>query len=327
MSTKPPEPERPTQEEQPPESGRRPAKSEPLPPMPSSRGKHREAWVGLFVIVGVLVAFVLLFTFTDSSMFRGRYTVTAIVNQAGGIRHGDPVQLRGVNIGRVKDFRISPQGVSVRLEIEGRYHFPADSTVNINSSGLIGGMVAEIEPGTSPKELPAGGVMHGTAEQGTFQAVGNLADQAETVLNRIQGLLSEQTVQNVQGSTADLQTTLQQLSATIAEQRAQLNALTTSLRRSASNLEQVTGKNELQLTIKQLDKVLADVDQSSQSLDTVTGRIARGEGTLGRLSKEDALYVNANQAMLSLNQTAAEVRRLAQDIRLHPKRYINVSVF
>lgn len=326
MSTEAPGPERPP-EEAPPASGRRPTGGESLPPIPTSRGRHREAWVGLFVIVGLAVALVLLFTFTDSSVFRGRYTVTAIVDQAGGIRHGDPVQLRGVNIGRVKDFKISREGVAVRLEIEGRYHFPKDSSVDITSSGLIGGMVAEIHPGRSPEVLPPGGIMHGVAQQGTAEAVGTLADQAGDVLHRMQSLLSDQTIQGVQGSSTELQQTLQELSATIAEQRTQLDAITKSLRRSASNLEQVTGKDQLQLTITQLDKVLGEIDQSSRSLATVTGRLARGEGTLGRLSKEDALYVNANQAMVSLNETAAEVRRLAQDIRLHPKRYINLSVF
>jgi ABC-type transporter Mla subunit MlaD len=89
----------------------------PLPPPPPSRGKHREAWVGLFVVAGILATVILLAVMTDAALFRGRYIVTTTVPNAGGIRKGDPVQMRGVNIGRIMGFGIGPKDVDVRLEI------------------------------------------------------------------------------------------------------------------------------------------------------------------------------------------------------------------
>lgn len=308
------------------EEPNRPPNEEPLPPVPEPRGQHREAWVGAFVIIGILATLAILFAFTKPSILRGRYEVTAIVDQAGGIRRGDPVQLRGVNVGRVTDFRIEKDRVAVKLEIESRYQIPRDSTVDIRSSGILGGMVVDIEPGDATERLRPGAVLQGTTEKG-LAAAGDIAGKADDVLGRVQALLSPRTIQGIEGSSTELEQTLSELSAAVAEQRTQLAALTKSLRRSATNLEHVTSSDELQATVKRLDAVLAELEQTSQATDTVMSRIARGEGTLGRLTKEDALYVNANQAMLSVNETSAEVRRLVQDIRLHPKRYINVSVF
>ena len=71
-------------------------------PLPPSRGQSREAMVGLFVILGVAAVLITLYTLTDAAMFRGRYFVRTLVPDAGGIRRGDPVQMRGVNIGRVQ---------------------------------------------------------------------------------------------------------------------------------------------------------------------------------------------------------------------------------
>ena len=110
----------------------------PLPPPPPSRGRDRELWVGVLVIVGVASIFAALFTLTDAAMFRGRYIITTLVSDAGGIRRGDPVQMRGVNIGRVMRFRITPEGVAVTLEIEGEYPIPKDSKVELRGSGLLG---------------------------------------------------------------------------------------------------------------------------------------------------------------------------------------------
>ena len=79
---------------------------------PPVRGKNQELWVGLFVIIGTLTTVYLLLTLTDAAMFRGRYIVSSTVKDASGVRKGDPVQMRGVGIGRVQKFVIFSGGVS-----------------------------------------------------------------------------------------------------------------------------------------------------------------------------------------------------------------------
>jgi hypothetical protein len=39
------------------------------------------------------------------------------------------------------------------------------------------------------------------------------------------------------------------------------------------------------------------------------------------------LYVSANEAVVNLNQTILEMKRLTEDIRKEPKRYLKLSVF
>ena len=73
----------------------------------------------MFVILAVIAIWLVLATMTKPALFRGRYIVKTSVPNAAGIRKGDPVQMRGVNIGRVIRFDIRDQGVELRLEIEG----------------------------------------------------------------------------------------------------------------------------------------------------------------------------------------------------------------
>src|SRR5512145_3163793 len=107
-----------------------------LPPAPPVRGKHYEVWVGLFVLVGLASIIGSLFVLTDPATFRGRYFLMTKVPNAGGIRNGDPVQMRGVHIGRVRGFFLAEKDVTVRLEIEGAYEVPSDSKVSLDSAGL-----------------------------------------------------------------------------------------------------------------------------------------------------------------------------------------------
>jgi phospholipid/cholesterol/gamma-HCH transport system substrate-binding protein len=76
-----------------------------------------------------------------------------------------------------------------------------------------------------------------------------------------------------------------------------------------------------------LDDAVTSFNRASHSMDIVLGRLERGEGTLGRLSKDDTLYRNVNQALVNLDQTSAAVRVLALDLRANPKRYVHLSLF
>jgi phospholipid/cholesterol/gamma-HCH transport system substrate-binding protein len=304
------------------------------PPDLRQRGRDREMWVGIFVIVGILGTLGLLFVMTDAATFRGRYIVTTHVPNAGGIRRGDPVQMRGVNIGRVQRFRMAPQGVAIRLEIEGEYDIPNDSHVELKSSGLLGGLVADIVPGDSTTVLKNGDTLAGKSEEAMMDQTNRIAAQVETVLGRVDTLIDKDTVDNVHASSADLRKLLGQLNATVSDQRRELVTLNRSLRqssegieRASAGIEKVTTAPELDRTIKRLDtltqridEVTGTLDRSSKSLESVMARVDRGEGTLGKLTKDDKLYNN-------LNEAAVNFSKLAEDIRKQPKKYINLKIF
>lgn len=309
--------------------------SDTLPKAPPARGgANRELVVGVFVVVGIAAVLLALFTLTDASTFRGRYVVTTQVPNAAGIRRGDPVQMRGVNIGRIQGFEISPQGVAIRLEVEGEYEIPADSRVELRSAGLLGGMVADVVPGVSEGAARGGDVLPGTTPETVFQQAGKLADESEKVLGRVQALLSEKMVGDVQGGAADMRALLKDLAEVSSKQKADLVALTASLRRSAEGVERATAGPELEQAVKRVAAVAQRLETLSESLErsarttqSLLSRIERGEGTLGRLSTDEALYVNASQAVANLNSTVIEMRKLTEDIRKQPKRYLKLSLF
>ena len=307
----------------------------PLPPPPPARGRHREVWVGLFVIAGLAATLVTLAVMTDAALFRGRYIISTQVPNASGIRKGDPVQMRGVNIGRIMGFTISKeQGVLIRLEIEGEYPIPRDSRVEIQASGLFGGMVAEVLPGTSPQLVGWGDSVQGGSGPGLFDKMNALAGEADKVAKRVQGLLSDEMVKDLQGGAAGARESLASLQAILKEQRGELRGLTASLKRSAEGLEGVTTGPELERTLKNVDQLvarldgtLATLDRSSHSVESILARIDRGEGTLGKLSTDDTLYRNASEATANLNNATVELNKLLADFQAHPRKYINLKIF
>jgi phospholipid/cholesterol/gamma-HCH transport system substrate-binding protein len=182
--------------------------------------------------------------------------------------------------------------------------------------------------------LKNGDTIPGKSEEAMMDTTNRIATQVETVLKRVDTLLDKNTVDNVHASSADLRKLLQQLNATVAEQRRELVGLNRSLRKSSegierasAGIEKVTTAPELERTVKRMDtltqkidEVTGTLDRSSRSLESVMARIDRGEGTLGKLTKDDSLYNNLNAAAVNLS-------KLAEDVRKQPKRYINLKIF
>lgn len=305
------------------------------PPAPPTRGQGKTAWVGLFLVFGILGILTVLFVMTDAAIFRGRYIISTTVDDAGGIRRGDPVQMRGVNIGRIMGFEISPAGVKVALEIEGEFKIPTDSRVDLVSAGLLGGMKANVIPGVATSYVGYGDALPGKTEKGLADIdTEQLTTKAEDALARVQRLLSDPTIANVEGSTAEMRTLLTQLSATVGEQRKQLATLTKSLQSASAGLEKTTNAPELERSIKRLDSISLKMDEVTQTLDRgtrslegVMGRIDRGEGSLGKLTKDDALYDNLSRAALNASQASENINKLTEEIRRNPKKYLKLSVF
>lgn len=293
------------------------------------RALMSEARVGIFIVAGVLATLIALFMLTDPSMFRGRYSVMAVVENAGGLRRSDPVQMRGVNIGRVMTFVMVPQGVSIELEIEGEYEIPGDSQVRLVGIGLLGGRTVEILPGNSPVMAEDGDVLEGTVTSDVFGIVSDIGDEATDVIQRVADLLTEPTVASFQASAQELESLLTDLAAIGREQRSELAQLVESINEAARAVSSTTSSTApaLESAAMRADSALAAVNRNLEVLEPaitdlrgILARVERGEGTLGRLSHDDSLYVN-------LTAAASSLQLLLDDIRENPGRYISLSIF
>jgi phospholipid/cholesterol/gamma-HCH transport system substrate-binding protein len=311
------------------------------PVAPPTRGRDQAVWVGFFLVVGIIAIFAALFILTDAAFFRGRYIVSTVVTDAGGIRRGDPVQMRGVNIGRVQRFKIAKDNVEIRLELEGEYNVPKDSHVELKSGGLLGGTIAEVVPGDSTEYLRNGDHLDGRMVPGLFDAANRVAGQVEKVMAQVEKLMTDATVKNIaatadnaQVASRDMRRLIADVSTAVAEQRKTLATLEASLQRSAGGLEKVANGPELDRAMKRLDTlgermdtVTASLQRSSQSVETMTARAAKGDGSLGKMMTDDQLYRSLNEAVNNMNQATLSLNRLVDDVQKNPKKYINLKVF
>ena len=288
----------------------------------------KELRIGIFVLVGIISFVASLYILTNPSTFRGRYIVHTTVADAGGLRKGDPVRMKGVNIGRVHEFSLVTEGVTIDLEIEGEWTIPSDSRTRLAASGLLGGRTVEIIGGQSSEPVLSGGAIPGGLSGGIIDMADELGTQAGSVFERLEALLSEPTVTGVQAGVEEMRDLLTELSSIASAQGAELERLTGTLNRAAEGIEEASASApDFASAVARADSALQRVNATSRtldraitSLDGLLTRIERGEGTLGQLVANDSLYNN-------LNLAAESVHLLATDVRENPKKYLTVEIF
>jgi phospholipid/cholesterol/gamma-HCH transport system substrate-binding protein len=290
---------------------------------------HREFRVGVFVILGVLSVMIALYMLTNPGTFRGRYMLLTQVTDAGGIRRGDPVQTRGVNIGQVHHFEVTPDGVIISLEIEDEWQVPQDSRVTLVSAGLMGGKVADISAGTSSTMAAPGTMLPGRNVSGLVDSTADLGEQASVLLQRADELLDPATMEDVQTSVRSLRELLESLNELTRVQGEKIAELTDQLSGTMGTLDQTiqeagppaaSAMARADSTMVELRATSESLREATASLQVVLDRMERGEGTLGRLSTDDTLYEEVTTATESL-------RLLLDDFRENPRRYVNISIF
>ena len=303
--------------------------------VPSQAGK-RQVRIGMFVIAGLIATIYLLYLLTDPGTFRNRYVVTTTVDDALGLRTGDPVQMRGVNIGRVQRFEFGSDGeesVVVFLEIVGQWIIPGGSTTQIVTPTLMAPKTVEVLQGPGPGTIGDGDNMPGIAVKGLLDDTETLGEKGQIALDRIAELLSPKNLEAFGGSAEGLNTLVGEVSDILESEGENIGELIESLKQAADGLAEMTAdgpelREDLTSTIASADSLMTRLNTTAENIDgtfetlrTILARIEDGEGTLGRLWASDSLYTN-------LTATAESARLLMDDIRENPERYMpGLSIF
>ncbi|MBU4252734.1 MAG: MCE family protein [Candidatus Omnitrophica bacterium] len=112
-----------------------------------------ELKVGIFVFIGLIILVVFILSIGGLKTWSSGYRINLNFNFINGVKIGAPVRFAGLDVGEVKKIGLQfiPQENRsvVRLEawVRDIVRIPADSTVWVNTLGLLGEKYVEIIPG------------------------------------------------------------------------------------------------------------------------------------------------------------------------------------
>ena len=309
-----------------------------------------ETKVGALTAISITLL-ILGFNFLKGkTLFKTGHYIYARYGDTKGLMVSNPVYINGFQVGTVMEIDnedASLHNLILTLKLKEFYQIPNNSIAIIKENPL-GTPSINIQLGNATTFLNAGDTVHTQNNPGMIAGImdklGPVGAQVQQTLTHLDSVLKninkifdpttrnnmQVVIANINKTTASLvisSASIQQMlaaqSGSIAQSMDNINGFTKNL---ADNNDKVTRVlTNVETTTSQLAKTdfpgtVEQLKTAVNNLNTLITSLNSNKGTLGKLMHDEALY---NQ----LNETLNSANILLDDLRVHPKRYVSLSVF
>ena len=305
--------------------------------------KAQAAKVGLFVALTGAAAYVVYRYVSPEVSGSGGYTVHAFIHDATGLATRSRVTIAGIPVGSLDAIKL--ERGEARLEVKVRNDVPLfeNATLGKKATSLLGEAAVVLTPGTPDhRRLHDGDEIHIIITEATpgdlMQEVKAIADDVKQVSEQLaKSVGTEQGGQNIKLILQNLADATDAINKTIRENRETIRetlvtvqqitqnanpelakilenvrVITQDVREmmAAANQTSAGQKGELRDTIERLDRSSKSLESALAHIDSVSGRIDRGEGTIGKLTKDDQLINEVQGVAEGINDYVQNISRL-----------------
>ncbi|MCD6179655.1 MAG: MCE family protein [Bacteroidales bacterium] len=275
----------------------------------------------------------------------------AVYQNISGLGKANPVYINGMQVGQVTEISFDPSlngNIIVELTLNHDFPIPKNSCAEILSTDLMGTKAINLNLGSSTELAQNGDTLisklAATLSEQVEGTVGPLKKRAEIVLSSIEDVLTslndvlnKEQVGNLKNSITHLQSTLQgtdsliqNVDGFISDEKSRASKIMINLESITSNFKNnnerltsiITNFNSLSddLVKANIAETLSSVNKSMSDFSQIMEKINKGEGSMGMLINNDSLYIE-------LEKSSRDLNLLLEDIRLHPKKYVKLSLF
>lgn len=308
-----------------------------------------EAKIGLIAITALVLLFLGFAYLKGKSIFHKEVTMYAVYNDVLGLKKSNPVVINGLQVGKVaniyggRDLRNMLVSLSFSQEVD----IPENSVAIINPN-LLGSTSLEIQLGDAPTyksngdtiiTAPSGGAIDEALKvlNPVLYEVRKSVNSLDSVLQIIATTFDPGVKADIREIFSNLNQVSQSFTVTAKALEASMNPKTGALGQTFNNVNTFTKNlSDNNLTMDSILKNVntttgnlsrVDIQQTMDSLNQAIGsfkaiadKMGSKDGSLGLLLNDPNIYKN-------LESTTEKLNILVDDIRVHPRRYVNVSVF
>ena len=313
---------------------------------------------GRLIRIGLLFACSIIILYWGINFLKGKkllqpeHLYYAEYSKISGLTESSPVTVNGFSVGKVRQISLTDfQKGTIMVKFVISYpdmEIPLGSQAKIISTDLMGTKAIEIilsdSSGYYSNEDTLTGIIDGDLKDQVNaqmlplkQSAEELMSSMDSVLVALQLVFGPDNRENLAQSFESVTQTIQNLEKTslfldqyVKDESKKFSYILSNTDTIASGLKnRSTELHQIITNIAQLSDILGQLPLSDMitKLNTVLtdlhelfGSINQGKGTIGKLSRDDSLYV-------SLKSTTDNLNHLISDIRLNPKRYIHFSAF
>jgi phospholipid/cholesterol/gamma-HCH transport system substrate-binding protein len=300
------------------------------------------AQVGVMVI-GLGAALFVGYRFVSRSTgTEGGYKVYAYLPDVTGVARHSRVTVSGIQVGTID--RIWLDQGRARIDIK---MFPSsvlyrDAAIGKRSTSLIGESVIVLAPGTEglPK-IPDNGQITHYLEEPTIQSLqGQIAEilkDVKEVTNSLKNTVGSDTGQRqiaeilknladvtqqlnetVKENREGVRQTINNVNSITGESRPQINEILKNVKQVTEDIRRMTAAAEgpggkpgpLQNTATSIERASSNLEKTLEHANNIAARVDRGEGTAGRLLRDETLINEVEQVVENVGDLVGGIGRL-----------------
>ena len=305
----------------------------------------KEVRIGILVTAALVIFFTGFYFLKGTSLFSNDKEYYCFYANVDGLQNSANVQINGLNVGHVISTRlVGNKGVLVTVSIGKEVDLPNGTTANLASSDLLGTKIIKLVLGPGPGSIPTkselktiaeGGLVDNVSAQLTprLQELKGTIIALDTVLasvNKIVGADNQKAMASAIDNIKLTSQNLEKLSSVLAKEGDQIsgviknaNSITGSLAKQNDTIKHILSNvNTItrQVANAPIQKAFADLQNATAQLQGIMNKINNNEGSLGMLINNKDVYNNLNNSLHSMSS-------LMDDLKAHPKKYINLHVF
>lgn len=277
----------------------------------ANRSLPTEAKVGIFVAL-VVVGLAVLTTQINQNGFSLRPMDTYYIRfkNVSGLLPRTPVEYAGIRVGHVEDFRFDGEKVSVKVKVESGLALYEDSRVSLVSRGLLGEKIIMIENGGKALRISPGGVLEAeSSSAGLEDAVANFNEMAGAVKDLLKGGGGKPSVRDIVSNINDLS---EDLRSVVRGRRDDLDRIVENMRVVSESLRKFLDSEDqgMKTALEKFSNAMDEMEQTVSGLREIVARVERGEGSLGKLLKDETTVNKMNDALDGVSEFVGQIKQL-----------------
>ncbi len=306
----------------------------------------RETWnaarVGLMVVLGLIVTFAVYRYVDERSSTDSGYGVYSYFDDVQGLIPKSRVLVAGIPVGYISSIRLDGARARVDLRIEGQITLYEDARITMRSLSLLGERVLVIDPGTPGLPvIPDGGEIRATDEgvqtDDIMVTVNDIAQSVKKITKQMERAFgTEEAGDRMESALRNLSDALENIKEVTDEAGPRIVRIMENVELATDDLSQIihNRRGDIDRGVAEVDDTIASIHRAADQLNAVledvkevTGRTARGEGTIGRLTQDEALIDEVEGVAEGLNSFVGGLNRLRTIVELRSEYYALSNAF
>ena len=291
-----------------------------------------ELKVGIFAVIVIMILSFMTFKIGGlTSGFKKGYKLYVAFDNISGLDEKSKIKIAGVDAGTVEKIRLKDGKAELTLVVDPYVKVYKDAKASLRVSGLLGDKYLALKTGSPSEPLLKNGDRIENVEPAAD--IDALANELTTAASHVSDLAASldslidmfgvsekeaisESIYNLRAATADLRDILREGKEPFKTTLTRMEDFSATLQDKGPRFieDLSTAAKELRTLIEEnkpaFKQSVENIKTFSESADKIAQKIEKGEGTIGKLLKDEKLYDSLSEAAGGISKTFSTVDRL-----------------